>query len=217
MKFLTFKTGNGILLAIAATALSACDRLPWDASPDKQIEVEAGTTPAATAADQGLVNSPKIEWTWTEAAGTRWTFGSAQPVTYWPDGGGIGIRTPQDATDLDVFLRSPKMEIAGSAYTKVVVDLECISPGEQDDLTIYYITDTHSESPNFRVTPLDSASLKAGERRKLVYDLNRLARGDRDWIESTIQRIRFDLPQGAGAEYVLHSVQICAPEDSACF
>jgi hypothetical protein len=193
-------------------ALAGCDRLTGTTPAENQAQVVGSTTAVAEPPPQ----PPKLEWTWSQSVDARWSFGVAQPEVYWPSSGGIGLRTPVGAENVDVFVRSPKFERKGREFTKVIVDLECINPGNQNDLTIYYISDSHSESPEFRATPTNASPFQAGERRKLVYDMSRLARGGSDWVDSDIQRVRFDLPEGEGADYILHSFQLCQPDDSSC-
>jgi hypothetical protein len=167
---------------------------------------------AATKPESATLTS--LRWSGEDLKG--WTVNLADAIVDWPETGGISITAPAEPAAPNLFLRSPLISIAGKEYTRVVVDLEAVSPATETDLALYYVTDSHGEDFDYRGGPLDGAPLAAGERRKLTYDMTRPAAGGADWIDSTISQLRFDLPQGANSNYIIHSVQVCPADTADC-
>jgi hypothetical protein len=157
-----------------------------------------------------------MRWTWATQDLEGWTL-SALPIDVtWPPGGGVSLAAPSQPEYPDVFMRSPPLSFSGKDYSRIVVDLETIVPGVQPDLSIYYKTENHGETVDFRGVAEDSSLPQAGERRLLVYDMSGRAAIANDWNESTIEGIRFDLPQGAGSKHIVHSIRICRADETDC-
>lgn len=213
-KRLSVVTGLG--LGGALLLLSSCDRLSGGepSTPPPVNEAEAAAELPSTT------GKSSVEWTWPKRDPLGWTFSRANQKLSWPDGGGIGLRTPADVDHPDVHMRSPIISISGSDYPVVVVDLECVEncvdEPEQLDLTLYYTTQDRKETIRFSGTPENKSPITAGERRRLKYDMTNLARGGTDWMDSAITQIRFDIPQGRDAFYIVHSIKICAKSDTSC-
>lgn len=194
-------------VAVAA-ALTACD-----SGQQGSGSGAAGITPPPVP-EAGSIDA--MSWTWPDRSFEGWVLNDLPVEVTWPEGGGIGVLAPRQPEYPDIFIRSPALSIPGRDFTRIVVDLETIVPGAQPDLAIYYTTPARGEAFEFRGAPQDASLPEAGERRRLVYDMTRLAAGGSDWVDSTITGIRFDLPQGAGSHHIIRAIHICSPDAEAC-
>lgn len=217
----TKRPGNRRALLALTTALLvlvSCDRLMGQVPADTVDTAPASTEGASEHTMPQAV--PTLSWDWPARNPAGWTFSRTGHQISWPEGGGIGLRTPADVEEPDVHMRSPALSIAGADYPTAVVDFECVEncvlDPERIELMLYYTTPSHSETIRFSGLPLDVTPLAAGERRKLVYDMTNLARGGTDWIESEITQVRFDLPRGQDAVYIVRSIKICHKSDTSC-
>jgi len=164
--------------------------------------------------------SASIVWSWSKPQLDGWQPGSPRPTIWWPAKGGVGVTASDTSDNSGAYLRSPSLSLNGRDFDTVAVDLECVERCVADplklDLSLYYVTDSHGEDPMFRDKPDDFSPLATGERRRLVYHMSTPAVGGSDWVDSTIRQIRFDMPHGAAASYVVHSIVICKTGDPAC-
>lgn len=204
-----FKLHAAACLALATLALAGCDTAKVAPS-----DSPAASQPAAIAPTFAVTT--QTNWDWRTGDLQGWTVNPPGAVVSWPAAGGLGITMPAETADPDLFIRSPRLSVAGKDFSRIRVDLEAIVPAADLDLAIYYATTRHDESFDFRGGPLDGAPLAQGERRVLMYDMINQAAGAPDWIESTITQIRFDLPQGANSSYIVHSIHLCPTEMADC-
>lgn len=206
-------------LVVCLLQLVGCDNLLSSFQKDAQEDqIEIGDTSPSEIAE--VVDLPRLAWDWRAHNPEGWTFSRTNHEVTWPAGGGIGIRTPVGVDEPDVHLRSAPLSFAGADYPKVVVDLECtencILEPERIELMLYYTTANHGETINFSGLPSDVTPLAQGERRKLIYDMANQARGGPDWIQSGITQIRFDLPRGPNAAYIVRSLKVCHKSELDC-
>ena len=211
MRFdLVFKPHTAALLAAAALVLTACDTgtaVPASAP-------EAAAEPAA--ASETVTATAQTSWTWSGGDLQGWTVNLPNAVISWPGTGGLSLAAPAEPASPDLFIRSPLLSVAGKDYSRIAVDLEAVVPATDLDLAIYYATTEHGESFDYRGGPLDGTPFAAGERGVLIYDMLNQAAGAPDWTESTVTQIRFDLPQGANSNYIVHSIKLCPAEAADC-
>jgi len=205
---------------VCALALAACDR---PAAPPK---------PAAPAAPIGVERAGPVTWNATtggfEMAGQPlktlklWTFdGSTDGYTAVHSkiepAAGQGLQV----TVADPTIRSPKgLKVIGSEYSMVLVRLTRTAPAQAWDGALYYSTPKHSEEVAFFGKPTSGANPAVGETTTLVYDMSRQTVGAPDWIQSTIDQIRFDLEDKPGGVFVIRQIAIVqnpnpAPEPKA--
>jgi hypothetical protein len=206
-----FKPKSAVWVAAAALTLAACDAGNVAPAPVASPEVAEPATVTET-----VTVTTQTSWTWSGGDMQGWATNLADAVITWPETGGMSITAPAEPASPDLVIRSPQLSIAGKNYPYVLVDLEAVVPGTDLDLQIYYTTTNHGESFDYRAAPSDIAPLAAGERRVLVYDMPRQVAGAPDWMESTVTQIRFDLPQGANSNYVVHSIKLCSTEAADC-
>ncbi len=202
----SIETARRFALAAALLALAACGAS--DEAPVRTAEPEA---PAA---------APSLVWTWPAGSeANAWTLVTPGAVET-PAAGGLGIRSPETPEAPDVFIRSPELTIRGADFPRILIELECAEACVEDeariDLALYYTTPSHGETIDFFNMPQDRSPMRAGERRRLVYDMTRLSQGGAAWTESLISRIRFDLPQGRSAYHVVHEIRLCNETDATC-
>lgn len=198
---------SAALLALAASAaLAACD----SGQP-----ASGSLAPPPVPSSEVAVTGP-MQWSWKNQDLEGWVPGGDPAEVYWPEGGGVGVVAPSTPESPDIVLRSPPLSFPGATYTRIRVDLETIVPGVQPDLSIYYTTSRHGEAFEYRGAPLDGSLPEPGEPRVLIYDMTALASGGTDWVDSTINNIRFDFPQGADSNHILRAFQICTADDPAC-
>ena len=207
---------NLILPAVAIGAslgLSGCDALMNKVGGDTE-------TPAETVIAEPVV--PKVEslyWEWTTPERLNWTKSHVQNTLQFPDGGGIKVVGPDAPTRSDMYLKSPLLEINGSDYPMIKVDISCVAncgvPEIDPFPRIYYITDSHDATVQFSANPLDTSMLAEGERKVLSFDMTALHRGGQDWLNSKINYIRIELPEVNNSDFIIHSVKLCS-KDEGC-
>jgi len=211
MRFdLVFKPHTALLLAATTLALAACDT----GTPVPASAPEAVAEPAA--ASETVTATAQTSWKWAGGDLQGWTVNLPDAVISWPATGGLSLAAPAAPAGPDLFIQSPLMSVAGKDYSRIAVDLEAVTPASDLDLAIYYSTTAHGESFDYRGGPLDGTPFAAGERRVLIYDMLNQAAGAPDWMESTVTQLRFDLPQGANSNYVVHSIKLCPTEAADC-
>jgi hypothetical protein len=203
------KLHSTAMLVAAAVALAACDTGTVALAPVPE------TAEPAIAAETVTVTA-ETSWEWRGGDLQGWTVNLPDAVISWPETGGLSIAAPAAPETPDLFIRSPQLSLAGRDFARIAVDLEAVVPATDLDLAIYYTTTSHGESFDFRGGPLDVTPLVAGERRVLVYDMLNQAAGAPDWSESTVMQIRFDLPQGANSNYIVHAIRLCPTEAADC-
>ena len=198
------------LSALFLAGLAGCDSAPMKpaSGPEKPVAAPL-TAPAREVSD-------KTRWIWAGGDLQGWTVEPSNAVVSWPQTGGIAVISAADPGSLDVFLRSPYLSVAGKDFTRVIVDLEAVVPGSEIDSALYYSTPQHDDSFDYRGGPMNAGVLAVGERRKLIYDMVNQAAGAPDWTESLITQIRFDLPQGEGAHYIVHAITLCPAVSQDC-
>jgi hypothetical protein len=206
-----FKPKSAVWVAAAALTLAACDAGNVAPAPVASPEVAEPATVTET-----VTVTTQTSWTWSGGDMQGWATNLADAVITWPETGGMSITAPAEPASPDLVIRSPQLSIAGQDYPKVLVDLEAVVPGVDLDLQIYYATTEHGESFDYRGGPLDGTPFAAGERRVLIYDMLNQAAGAPDWSASTVTQIRFDLPQGANSNYIVHSIKLCPAEAADC-
>jgi hypothetical protein len=207
---------------VCALALAACDR---PATPAK---------PAGTALPMGVERAGPVTWNATtsgfEMAGQPlkilkiWTFdGSTDGYTALHSkiepAAGQGLQV----TVADPTIRSPKgLNVAGGQYSMILVRLTRTAAAGAWDGALYYSTPKHSEEVAFFGKPTSGANPAVGETTTLVYDMSRQTAGGPDWLQSTIDQIRFDLEDKPGGMFVIRQIAIvqnpnakAAPEPKA--
>ena len=204
-----FKLRSSAMLAAAALALAACDTGTVTPAP-----VQEAVEPSTAA--ETVTATAQTSWAWSGGDLQGWTVNLPDAVISWPETGGLSLAAPAAPEAPDLFIRSPQLSVAGKDYSRIAVDLEAVVPATDLDLAIYYATTAHGEGFEYRGGPLDGTPLAAGERRVLVYDMLNQAAGAPDWMESSITQIRFDLPQGANSNYIVHSIKLCPTEAADC-
>jgi hypothetical protein len=172
----------------------------------------------AAPAAQVSSEIPKTKsWLWADASLQGWSFGAIEPEIYLPEQeAGLGLRAPGEPATPDVYLVSPILRISGSFYDRILVDLDAQKAGQRNDLRIFFSTTDHGFSGDYTIAPFNGSPLIDGERRVLVYDIDQSTAAGADWAGGIIQRVRFDLPQGASSEYVIRSMRICNSAAADC-
>jgi hypothetical protein len=203
---------------VITAALAACGR-PTDV-----------TKPApATLAGPTVERAEPIKWNATtgafELAGKPlktvklWTFdGSTEGFTAMGSkvapvaGSGISV------TIADPTIRSPKgLNVPGGQYPLVLVRLTRFAAAPAWDGALYYSTAAHGEGIGYLGKPLLGANPAVGETTILVYDMSRQAIGAPDWMQSTIDQIRFDIEDRPGGAFLIRQVAIAENPDPAAF
>lgn len=203
-----------IALAAAAAVLASCDR-PRQAAP-------AAPGPLAAAAPLNERPGP-VRWNAGAfelngrplKAVKLWTFdGSTEGFTAMRSSIALAPGQGLSVAIADPTLRSPEgLNVPGGQFPLVLVRLTRTGPGELWDGALYYKTANHPEASGFVGKPLQGANPAVGETTTLVYDMSRQRRGGEDWVQSTIDQIRFDLEDRPGGRFVIH--QIAIAENSA--
>jgi hypothetical protein len=209
---LVFKPHTAALLAVAALSLAACDT--GTVAPAPVPAPEGAAEPAA--ASETVTATAQTSWEWSGGDLQGWTVNLPDAVISWPGTGGLSLTAPAEPASPDLFIRSPLLSVAGKDYSRIAVDLEAVVSATDLDLAIYYATTEHGESFDYRGGPLDGTPFAAGERRVLIYDMLNQAAGAPDCMESTVTQLRFDLPQGANSNYIVHSIKLCPTEAADC-
>jgi hypothetical protein len=146
-----------------------------------------------------------------------WTFdGSTEGFTALTSkvspaaGSGIAV------TIADPVLRSPKgLNVPGGQFSLVLVRLTRTAPGTLWDGALYYSTAAHGETVNYLGKPLSGENPKVGETTTLVYDMSHQVLGGPDWMQSTIDQIRFDVEDRPGGAFLIRQVAIAENPDPA--
>lgn len=207
------KSVYGAAVVASLLALSACDNLLGSLKADAPTQE---LTPAEIV--EPLLEVPAaISWNWTEGSLEGWTFGQLQPEVVHSVGvAGISIQAPAEPAEPDVYIVSPLIKFDGSKYDRVLVDLEAGKAATKNDLRIFYSTSSHGLTGEFVISAKNGSPLADGERRVLVYEVaGGTVTGD-DWKASEVQRLRFDLPQGALSEFTVHGVLVCNSASPDC-
>jgi hypothetical protein len=119
-------------------------------------------------------------------------------------------------TIADPTIRSPKgLNVPGGQYPLVLVRLTRTAAASAWDGALYYSTAAHPETINYLGKPLSGAKPAVGETTTLVYDMSRQALGAPDWMQSTIDQIRFDLEDKPGGAFVIRQIAIAENPDPA--
>jgi hypothetical protein len=114
----------------------------------------------------------------------------------------------------DPTIRSPKgLTVPGGQYPVVLVRLTRTAAASAWDGALYYSTSGHGETINFLGKPTSGADPKVGETTTLVYDMSHQALGGPDWMQQTINQIRFDLEDKPGGVFVIRQIAITEPLD----
>lgn len=105
--------------------------------------------------------------------------------------------------------------ILGSRYTRIIISLtrtKARTSGAWDG-TVYYSTSGHGYSGSYRkVIARDPA---VGEKTELTWDMSSLTFGGDDWLTNTITALRFDLDNGPGGEFTIHSIRVVGADTAA--
>jgi hypothetical protein len=219
----------------AAAALAYGDRpvkrLPWIGLAAMSVLLAACHRPAIKTAAPAVPAGPErvgpVRW---NAATGGFELGGKplKTVKLWTfDGSTDGFTTVTSriapasgqgvsVTIADPTVRSPKgLNVPGAQYSLVLVRLTRTAPGADWDGALYYSTPVHSEAISFLGKPLSGADPKVGETTILVYDMSHQALGAPDWMQSTVDRIRFDLEDKRGGAFVIRQVAIAENPDPA--
>jgi hypothetical protein len=117
-------------------------------------------------------------------------------------------------TVADPTIRSPKgLNVPGGQYSLVLVRLTRTAAASDWDGALYYSTPTHGEAISFLGKPVSGADPKVGETTTLVYDMSHQALGGPDWMQSTIDQIRFDVEDKPGGAFVIRQIAIAENPD----
>ncbi len=214
-----------LALLAAGLALAACDEpRPRELrqNPRPQPAAADGLPPAALSAENAAERAGPYAWdaaagtfTWQGRplkAGRVWTFdGSTDGFVM--SGGELlpaethGLRVAARA--FDSAIRSPSgLELDGSRYSQVLVRLTRLRAAEHWDGALHYSTAAHGESAEFMTKPPPGAEPRVNETVVLAYDLAHPRRGGADWTTSLIDRIRIDLDDSAGGEFLIHQIAV---------
>ena len=201
-------TGLGIGLAAAAALLASCHR-PVDQARTAAPPVPAGPERAgpvhwnASAGRFEMNGAPlKTAKLWTFDGSTDGFTALGSKITP-AVGQGIAV------TVADPTIRSPKgLNVPGGQYPLVLVRLTRTAPGALWDGALAYSTTTHAESASYLGKPISGADPAVGETTTLVYDMSRQPVGAPDWVQSTIDQIRFDLEDKPGGGFLIRQIAI---------
>ena len=202
-------------LALTA-ALAACGR-PTD----------TGKPPPAAAAGPLVERAGPIRWN-AASGGFELAGKPLKTVKLWTFDGSTDGFTPVRSTIIpvagqgiavsiaDPTIRSPKgLGVPGGQYPLVLVRLTRTVAGSLWDGALHYSTPSHSEAFNYMGKPLSGANPAVGETTTMVYDMSRQAKGGPDWVQSTIDQIRFDIEDKPGGGFVIRQVAIAENPDPA--
>lgn len=202
-------------LAAAAALLASCHR-PVDqatapTAPNLSGPERAGPVRWNTATGGFELNGKPLKTV------KLWTFdGSTEGFT--PVGSKIVPAPGQGiaVTIADPTIRSPKgLNVPGGQFPLVLVRLTRTAAASAWDGALYYSTAGHPETINYLGKPLSGANPAVGETTTLIYDMSRQAIGGPDWMQSTIDQIRFDLEDKPGGAFVIRQIAIAENPDPA--
>jgi len=108
------------------------------------------------------------------------------------------------------------LSIAGSRYTRVIVDLTrtAASTSNAADLMMFWASAGHSYAAGYRCSPMAVVNPPLNQRTQLTFDLTS-AIGSADWLGSTISALRFDLDSASGGSFLIHSIRVVGPDGLA--
>lgn len=190
-----------------ALALAACDRPATTAKPGASVPTgveRAGpvTWNAATGAFEMAGQPLKTLRLWTFDGSTDGFTGVQSKIE---PAAGQGIQV----TIADPTLRSPKgLNVPGGEYSLVLVRLTRTAAASAWDGALYYSTPKHSELVAYLGKPTSGANPAVGETTTLVYDMSRQTIGAPDWMQSTIDQIRFDVEDKPGGGFLIREIAI---------
>jgi hypothetical protein len=200
-------------LAAVAALLAACHR-PADkaqvpvplvaAGPERDSPVHWNATTGGFEFNGRALKTAKL-WTFDGSTDGFTAMGSKiTPTT----SSGISV------TIADPTIRSPKgLNVPGGQYPVVLVRLTRTAAASAWDGALYYSTAAHGETINFLGKPTSGADPKVGETTTLVYDMSHQALGGPDWMQQTINQIRFDIEDRPGGVFVIREIAISEPLD----
>jgi hypothetical protein len=127
-------------------------------------------------------------------------------------GGGLTLRNIAP----DPMLISPAgLAVEGRSNPLVLVRLTRTRPGKLWSGVLFYATPKHSYAEQFRGKLVDGRDIAVNETATLVFDMANPAKGGDDWINSTIDQIRFDTDDEAGGAFIVHQIAIGPNPDPA--
>ncbi|MDP1617884.1 hypothetical protein [Phenylobacterium sp.] len=181
---------------------------PTDFSPENTVERPSpfAWDPAAKAF---LWNGQPLR------AARTWTFDGSTDGFVMGGGevapaeeGGLRIA----ARVVDSAVRTPSgLALQGRRYTHVLVRATRLAGGTGWDGALYYATEAHPESVQFTNRPFEGEEPEVNETVILAYDMSKPLAGGEDWTASVIDRVRIDLDEAAGGEFLIHQVAITEP------
>ena len=194
--------------AASAALLASCHR-PVDQARSAAPSVPVGPERAGPARWNASAGRFEMNGVPVKAA-KLWTFdGSTDGFTALGSkiapaaGQGIAV------TIADPTIRSPKgLNVPGGQYPLVLVRLTRTAPGALWDGALAYSTPAHAESASYLGKPISGANPAVGETTILVYDMSRQPVGAPDWVQSTIDQIRFDLEDKPGGAFLIRQIAI---------
>lgn len=206
-----------------AAGLAACDQ-PKPRKPPPPREAAQAAPPAEPSERQGPVR-------WNAQAGRFELNGKPiRTARFWDfrdttggfvAGGGQAALAPRGGlairnTAFDPVLFSPQgLAIDGSRYPLVIVRLTRTKAGGGWAGQLFYSTDKHPMSEDFRGKLVDPRDPGVNETVTLVFDMARPATGAGDWTSSVIDQFRFDGDDLAGGEFVIHQIAVGENPDPA--
>jgi hypothetical protein len=198
-------------LAAVAALLASCHR-PVDkaqvaavaAGPERDSPVRWNATTGGFEFNGRALKTAKL-WTFDGSTDGFTVMGSKiAPAA----GSGIAVSIA------DPIIRSPKgLNVPGGQYPVVLVRLTRTAAASAWDGALYYSTASHGETINFLGKPTSGADPKVGETTTLVYDMSHQALGGPDWMQQTINQIRFDLEDKPGGAFVIRQIAMTEPLD----
>jgi hypothetical protein len=202
-------------LAAAAALLASCHR-PTETSQAAAAPTPIGTERAspvhwnaATGAFEMGGQPLKTAKLWTFDGSTEGFTAVGSKITPAP-GSGIAVSI------VDPTIRSPKgLNVPGGQYPLVLVRLTRTAAASAWDGALYYSTASHGETINDLGKPISGADPHVGETTTLIYDMSHQAMGAPDWLQSTIEQIRFDIEDKPGGGFVIRQIAIAQNPDPA--
>ena len=174
---------------------------------------EAGQTAISTAKTTTVViNAPPTSIGINGPLGQNWSFdgGSTQG---WSSANGAlsagssGIIFTGTAA-ADPIVASPSgLSIAGSSSYLVQVRVRTMNGDFTGTPQLFYSTASHGDSESYTKV-LPSTTFKANEWTTLTFDMRSLTAGGADWTSNVINRIRFDMPNVANAQFEIDSIYV---------
>lgn len=201
------------VVGLTAIVLTGCDKPKPRPQPTSAATAPAGPPserpgPARWNAQTGAfeLNGKPVkaikQWTFDNAT-DGFTMGGG--VLGLEPGGGLHVTDRQ----FDPMVLSPKgLQVTGARNPIVLVRLTRTKAGGLWSGVLYYVTTQHGTAEQFLGQPLDRKDPAVNETVTLVYNMAKPAAGGDDWINSTIDQLRFDPDDQLGGEFVIHQVAI---------